>query len=71
MKRLQSGKFWLKSLTAAVLLFAAGFAAQHLLLAWLFSPEKLRQAADAAVEGTGRKVRFVDEGRTTVSRVRR
>ena len=66
MKRLQSGKFWLKSLTAAVLLFAAGFAAQHLLLAWLFSPEKLRQAADAAVAGTGRKVRFVDEGRTTV-----
>ncbi|UOP01619.1 AsmA family protein [Kingella potus] len=66
MKRLQSGKFWFKSFTAIVLFSAAAFTAQYILLAWLFAPEKLRQAADAAVAGTGRKVRFLDEGRTTV-----
>ena len=62
MKRLQSGKFWMKLISGGTLLFVLAFAVKHILLSWLFSPENLRRAADEAVAGTGRRVRFVENG---------
>ena len=66
MRRLQSGKFWLKCLVGGVVLSALAFGAQYALLSWLFSPENVRRAADGAVAGTGRKIRYRPEINTSV-----
>jgi len=66
MRRLQSGKFWLKCLVGGAVLSALAFGAQYALLSWLFSPENVRRAADGAVAGTGRKIRYRPEIETSV-----
>ena len=65
MRRLQSGKFWLKCLVGGAVLSALAFGAQYALLSWLFSPENVRRAADGAVAGTGRKIRYRPEINTS------
>ena len=52
----------MKLISGGTLLFVLAFAVKHILLSWLFSPENLRRAADEAVAGTGRRVRFVENG---------
>ena len=66
MRRLQSGKFWLKCLVGGTVLSALAFGAQYALLSWLFSPENVRRAAEEAVAGTGRKIRYRPEIKTSV-----
>ena len=66
MRRLQSGKFWLKCLVGGTVLSALAFGAQYALLSWLFSPENVRRAAEEAVAGMGRKIRYRPEINTSV-----
>ena len=57
-KRLHSGRFWLKTATFFGMAAAALSVLRFVLLPWLLSPERLQQMAADAVSGTGRAVRF-------------
>lgn len=69
MKKWQSGKFWLKTLstclTGSILAGIAGYTALY----QASSPERLQQAAEAAIAGSGRHIRFdADIGRSLFPR---
>ena len=60
MRLWHSGKFWLKlgcygTLAAALLVISA-----HILLLHLFTADKIRHAAEEALVGSGRQIRFAE-----------